>query len=152
MMPQQACPCGSGLEYGECCAPLHRGEHNAATAEALMRSRYSAFVLKLPDYLSATWHPSTRPDDLDLSGDDTQWQRLRIIATEAGWAGDDVGMVEFIAYHEGGQLHERSRFVRQEGRWFYVDGEISPPVKQGKAGRNDPCPCGSGKKFKKCCG
>ncbi len=117
-----------------------------------MRSRYSAYVLKNADYLAATWHPSTRPASLDLNGDATPWQRLRIVATEQGRRGDEAGMVEFIAFYEGGELHERSRFVREEGQWFYVDGEISPPVGQVKTGRNDPCPCGSGKKFKKCCG
>ncbi len=146
------CPCGSGNRYAECCAPLHRGERTAAKAEALMRSRYSAFVLKNDDYLLATWHPSSRPHDLDLSRDVTRWQRLQIIACDQGLEGDSVGYVEFAAFYDGGQLHERSRFLREEGRWFYVDGDILPSVEPVKVGRNDPCPCGSGKKFKKCCG
>ena len=152
MQSQQACPCGSGRAYGECCAPLHRHERDAATAEALMRSRYSAYVLKNADYLYATWHPSSRPAVLDLVVDETPWLRLRIIATEKGGTDDDSGTVEFAADYTGGQLHERSRFVREEGRWVYLDGEILPPLLQAKVGRNEPCSCGSGRKFKRCCG
>ncbi len=124
----------------------------ATTAEALMRSRFSAFVLKNSAYLLASWQSSTRPPELDLSDDETHWQRLHIMASEQGTAGDSTGYVEFAAFYDGGQLHERSRFVREEGRWVYVDGEILPPVEPVKVGRNDPCPCGSGKKYKKCCG
>lgn len=124
----------------------------AATAEALMRSRFSAFVLKNADYLVATWHPSTRPVALDLSSDTTVWQHLKIIACDEGRECDSRGEVEFAAYFEGGQLHERSRFLREEGRWYYVDGEILPPLTEAKVGRNASCPCGSGRKFKRCCG
>lgn len=152
MDKEQTCQCGSTKRYGDCCSLLHQGEHTAVTAEELMRSRYSAYVLKLDDYVLHTWHSSTRPVSLELSHDDTKWQHLRIIDTEQGKEDDETGMVEFAAIYTGGQLHERSRFVREAGRWFYVDGEILPPVKEVKAGRNEPCPCGSGKKFKKCCG
>lgn len=148
----QMCPCGSGNTYSACCEPLHRGDYPAATAEALMRSRYCAYVLKLGDYLRATWHASTRPTELDTSRDDAPWQRLQIIDTVAGSETDDDGVVEFTAHFTGGQLHERSRFVKEEGRWFYVDGDILPPVAAAKVGRNEPCPCDSGKKFKRCCG
>jgi SEC-C motif-containing protein len=152
MRPEPTCPCGSKRGYDECCAPLHRGERRAATAEALMRSRYSAYVMKNADYLAATWHTSTRPVGLDLSADDTPWQCLVILAMEKGGEGDNTGYVEFSAYFTGGQLHERSRFVKEDDYWLYVDGELLPPVAEVKVGRNDPCPCGSGKKFKKCCG
>ena len=152
MQPEQRCPCGSNKSYDECCAPLHRGEHLAPTAEALMRSRFSAYVMKNAGYITTTWHASTRPAGLDLSVDDTRWQRLAILATENGGEDDVAGFVEFVAWFPGGQLHERSRFVKEDGRWLYVDGEILPPVSEVKVGRNDPCPCGSGKKFKKCCG
>lgn len=152
MSQPKVCPCGSGQPYAACCAPLHRDERQATTAEALMRSRYSAFVLKKADYLLASWHPASRPAELDLSDDETHWQRLQIIACEKGGESDSEGYVEFAAFHEGGQLHERSRFVREEGRWFYLDGEILPPLAPARVGRNDPCPCGSGRKFKKCCG
>lgn len=117
-----------------------------------MCSRYSGFVLKLAGYLLSTWHPSTRPAHLTLNDDATEWLQLRIIDREEGGSADTRGMVEFVADFRGGQLHERSRFAREEGRWCYVDGEILPPLPAPKAGRNDPCPCGSGKKYKKCCG
>ncbi|MCW9089383.1 MAG: YchJ family protein [Gammaproteobacteria bacterium] len=148
----EACHCGSGRAYAACCELLHRGDYPATTAEALMRSRYCAYVLKLGDYLSVTWHVSSRPRDLDISHDETPWQRLQIINTVAGSENDDEGVVEFAAHFAGGQLHERSRFVKEDGQWFYVDGELLPPVAAAKVGRNDPCPCGSGKKYKKCCG
>lgn len=151
-MYPEICPCCSGKSYMACCGPLHRGEAVAPNAEALMRSRYSAYVLKLSAYLSETWHISTRPASLDVGSDDTAWQRLVIVHTENGGIDDSKGVVEFAAYYEGGQLHERSRFLKEAGRWLYLDGEILPPLAEGKAGRNDPCPCGSGKKFKKCCG
>jgi SEC-C motif-containing protein len=145
------CPCGSGKELEACCGRYHAGEA-APTAEALMRSRYSAFVLKLSDYLRESWHPSSCPAELDISDDTTPWRCLVILATERGVEGDSEGVVEFAALYVGGQLHERSRFVCEEGRWFYLDGEILPPIKEERPGRNAPCPCGSGKKYKRCCG
>lgn len=144
------CPCGSGKATDDCCGRYHAGAA-APSAEALMRSRYSAYVLKNSLYLHDTWHPSTRPADLDISHDETPWQRLQIIATAKGEEDDNEGVVEFAACYQGGQLHERSRFVREGGRWFYLDGELLPPLEE-KVGRNAPCPCGSGKKFKRCCG
>lgn len=123
------CPCLSGETYGACCGPLHRGERAAATAEALMRSRYAAFVVGDAAYLLATWHPSTRPADLDLT-DGPRWRRLDVLATSAGGPFDTTGEVEFVAHHrdpvtgERGRLHERSRFVREDGRWSYVDGDV----------------------------
>lgn len=120
-----------------------------------MRSRYSAFVLGLGDYLVHSWHPyhlgGLTADQ--LSQTDTRWDGLDILAAQGGPL-DDTGMVEFKAWFREGDdrhcLHERSRFVRHQGRWVYADGEQDPAPLQ--AGRNDPCPCGSGKKFKKCCG
>ncbi len=117
-----------------------------------MRSRYVAYGLKLTHYLIDTWHSSTAPVDLDLAGDRSLWQRLDIVAKGQGTEVDDQGWVEFVARYQGGQLHERSRFVKEAGRWFYIDGEILPPLPALKPGRNDPCSCGSGKKYKKCCG
>lgn len=127
MTPGEPCPCGSGQRYAACCGPLHAGERPAASAEALMRSRYSAYVLKLADYLLATWHPSTRPSELDLAADDSKWLGLDVKRHEV--QDDDRAMVEFVARYRiagrGHRLHELSRFVREEGRWFYVDGELS---------------------------
>lgn len=124
------CPCLSGLPYAECCGPLHRGERAAPTAEALMRSRYSAFAVGDADYLRATWHPSTRPADLELDPA-TRWVRLDVLATSAGGPFDTAGTVEFRATYRDpgeapGSLHEVSRFVREDGRWSYVDGSVSP--------------------------
>lgn len=123
----EACPCGSRTRYGGCCGRLHDG-FVADTAEALMRSRYSAYVLGREDYLRATWHPRTRPDRLDLDRTPaTRWLGLSI--REHRMTGDDTAIVEFVArYKVGGgsavRLHETSRFVREGGCWFYVDGDI----------------------------
>jgi len=118
------CPCGA-TDYAACCGRYHGGTP-APDAAALMRSRYSAYVLKLEAYLLATWHPDTRPAALDLAADDRKWLGLEIkrhLPESAGRA-----TVEFIArYKIGGRahrLHEISRFTREEGKWFYVDGEF----------------------------
>lgn len=120
-----------------------------------MRSRYSAFVLGLGEYLVHSWHPAhlSGLTAAELSQTDTHWDGLEIIASQGG-PQDETGMVEFKAWFlEGDErhcLHERSHFVRYQGRWVYTEGEIDPlPL---KTGRNNPCPCGSGKKHKKCCG
>ena len=143
------CPCGSGLDYTQCCQPLLHGEP-ASSPEALMRSRYSAFVRDDADYVRTSWHPDTRPAELTLEGGD-QWLGLEIVdAKQDG----DKGQVHFRATHRDGDgfavLEERSRFVREDGHWFYLDGKHT--VTPLKPGRNDSCPCGSGRKFKKCCG
>lgn len=122
------CPCGSGQSYRDCCRPLHDGTAVADTAEALMRSRFSAFARGRADYLLSSWHPGTRPTALDLDEQIT-WRRLQIVDTEAGGADDATGIVEFRAQylHDGKRhiLHERSRFSRvRDGSWRYVDGEI----------------------------
>jgi SEC-C motif-containing protein len=124
-----ACPCGSGRRYAECCGRLHEKGENAPTAEALMRSRYSAFVLGLADYLLATWHASTRPAELDLSDETgTKWLGLDVKRHQQSDA--QHAIVEFVARYRvagrGHRLHETSRFVREDGRWFYLDGDIDP--------------------------
>lgn len=124
---QAACPCGTGKPYGDCCGRLHDGIV-ADSAEALMRSRYSAYVLDREDYLLQTWHPRTRPGRLDLDAKPaTKWLGLSV--RDHRMTGDDTAIVEFVArYKVGGgsavRLHELSRFVRESGRWFYVDGDI----------------------------
>lgn len=154
------CPCHSGRTYPECCGSLLSGERTAVTAEALMRSRYTAYVVRNITYLLQSWHPSTRPADIN-PGSFPKWQGLHIIRTEAGSEGDDKGVVEFKATFLTGKgngvLHEISRFVKENGRWFYVNGELqdtglSAAKTEVKVGRNTLCTCGSGKKFKKCCG
>jgi SEC-C motif-containing protein len=124
-MTPRRCPCGSGLPLAECCGRLHDGTATAATAEQLMRSRYSAFVLRDAGYLLETWHPSTRPATLDLDRD-VRWTGLDVLATTGGSLLAAEGTVEFRAsYVHGGAAgaqHENSRFVRVGGRWRYLDG------------------------------
>ena len=121
-----ACYCGSGKSYEACCGRLHSGAEIAASAEALMRSRYSAYVLKLEDYLLATWHPDTRPAELDLDADDTKWLGLDV--KKHVRQDDTHATVEFVARYriagKGHRLHELSRFAKQDGRWYYRDGEL----------------------------
>ncbi|WP_314096961.1 YchJ family metal-binding protein [Microbacterium foliorum] len=120
------CPCGSGDVFGGCCGPLLRGAA-APTAERLMRSRYTAFALHDAEYLRASWHPSTRPAELDLDPA-LVWRRLLIVDRVAGGPFDREGVVEFEAFwregDERGSLRECSRFVRDDGRWLYLDGRI----------------------------
>lgn len=124
------CPCGSGRRYDACCALPHAGMP-AATAEALMRSRYCAFVMRLEPYLFETWHQSTRPKDIRLLRYDPppKWLGLDVKKSAAG--GDTTtgewATVEFVARYRSGsgpatRMHETSRFVREGGRWYYVDG------------------------------
>ncbi|WP_434514917.1 YchJ family protein [Dechloromonas sp. ARDL1] len=126
MKQPDVCPCGSGRRYAACCHPLHAGENPAASAEALMRSRYSAYVLKLGDYLLATWHASTRPSELDLDADSSKWLGLTVRSHQQ--LDEHHSTVEFVARYRiagrGHRLHELSRFVREDGRWYYVDGEM----------------------------
>ena len=119
------CPCG-GASLAGCCAPYLEGCAAPPTAEALMRSRYTAYALGDGDYLLATWHPSTRPAPLAFDGA-VKWLGLDVVRTEAGGADDASGVVEFVARYKvqgrAQRLHEASRFVKEEGRWFYLDGE-----------------------------
>jgi SEC-C motif-containing protein len=122
-----ACPCGSGRPYAGCCQRLHAGEA-AVSAEALMRSRYSAYVLALEPYLLATWHASTRPPALNLADEaGTKWLGLEVKRHQQ--SDDGQALVEFVARYRvagrGHRLHEVSRFVREDGRWYYVDGDVS---------------------------
>lgn len=119
------CPCGRALPYADCCGRCHGGEP-ATTPEALMRSRYSAFVLDRIDYLLLTWHPDTRPPELEANPPGLKWLGLEVKATALQDA--DHGTVEFVARSKLGgraqRLHEVSRFVREGGRWLYVDGKV----------------------------
>ncbi|MFI0353949.1 YchJ family protein [Actinomadura sp. 9N407] len=119
-----ACPCGSAAPYQDCCGRLHRGEAQARTAEELMRSRYSAFAVQDAAYLLKSWHPSTRPRVVDLPAG-LRWERLEILNTTEGSPFHTKGTVEFRAHHTGGELHEVSRFVRNEGAWAYLDGNVT---------------------------
>jgi SEC-C motif-containing protein len=123
-----ACPCGSALGYGACCGRFHIGALHlqAPTAEALMRSRHSAYALGLHDYLLATWHASTRPASLEADPPGLKWLGLEVRSHEQQDAG--LATVEFVARSKLGgraqRLHAISRFVREDGRWFYVDGAL----------------------------
>ena len=151
------CACGSGLDYMACCGRFIDGSAAAVTAEELMRSRYSAYVKGNESYLLATWHHSTRPEALALDEHPVAWEGLEIVRVVGGKKKDRKGRVEFIAsFEDAGRisvLHEKSRFIRENGYWYYLDGlrqdsnEIAPQV-----ARNAACPCGSGKKYKRCCG
>ncbi|MCD8530505.1 MAG: YchJ family protein [Saccharospirillaceae bacterium] len=144
------CPCGSGSVYGGCCQRLHQGEP-AANAEALMRSRYTAFVYGLQDYLLSSWDARTRPAELPLDTD-THWFGLTVHEVRQN---STAATVSFSARFREGRgwfcLSEVSEFVlSDDGHWRYVDGKAHfQPLHPG---RNDPCLCGSEKKYKKCCG
>lgn len=158
------CPCGSKLPYMECCAPRISGARPAATAEQLMRSRYSAYVKHELDYLFSSLHPNHRADYDEKSSrawaERAQWHGIEILNTIDGGPDDLRGEVEFtVSFTEGGvrqEHHELSSFQKEEGQWFFTTGKILPARQviraTPKTGRNDPCHCGSGKKFKKCCG
>jgi SEC-C motif domain protein len=122
--PSAPCPCTSTKPYSACCGRWHAGEA-APTAEALMRSRYCAFALCNESYLLATWHSSTRPQSIEIDSKQ-KWLGLKIVEAKESEAAAEV---EFIArFRVGGssaaRLHERSRFVKEDGRWFYVEGEM----------------------------
>ncbi len=157
------CPCGSGKPLDACCGPILAGAP-APTAEALMRSRYTAYVQRAYAHLERSLSAEQRKDfDADEAkrwAESSEWLGLTILRTEKGGAGDEQGLVEFSArFRSEGKEHEHVEtaiFGREEGQWVYV-GQVAPKGQtvrreQPKVGRNDPCPCGSGKKFKKCCG
>nr|WP_298725715.1 YchJ family metal-binding protein [uncultured Steroidobacter sp.] len=128
------CPCGSELPYERCCGRWHGGEP-APDAESLMRSRYSAFVMCNEPYLLATWHDTRRPSSVEFDPKQ-KWLGLKIV--DARVTGPETAEVEFIArFRVGGgsaaRLHERSRFVKESGRWFYVDGDIKDRPTPGRS-------------------
>lgn len=156
------CPCCSGQNLEKCCGPIIEGAP-APTAEALMRSRYTAFLQGNLDYLDRTLAAEKREEvdqaEVEASVQDAEGEGLEIRAVSAGADGDHTGTVEYVArFHIRGQHvahHELANFRRDEAGWVYVDGEMNPksaPRQSIKVGRNDPCPCGSGAKYKKCCG
>ena len=157
------CPCGSGRAYEVCCEPFITGAVNPPTAEALMRSRYTAYAEHAIDYIVDTCSPDEK-DKIDIKqtrdwSEKSKWLGLKIISAEKGGIEDTEGSVEFEALYEMNGLsedhHERANFKKQDGRWLYTEGKVIPKtvVRTGpKVGRNDPCPCGSGKKYKHCCG
>ena len=158
------CPCTRGSSFDACCGPVLRGDATAETAEALMRARYTAYTQGQIDFIVESHDPdSAEQVDRDAStswSKKAEWMGLDVVSTDAGGPDDDTGEVEFIARYrmEGADLahHERAQFRRRDQGWVYMDGEMvkaKPVVRdQPKVGRNEPCPCKSGKKHKKCCG
>lgn len=172
------CPCGSTVVYSSCCEPFLKGTGLPETAEKMMRSRYTAYVEGNVEYIRKTLAPESRNDFDEKSTRDwarsAKWKGLRILSTEKGGVTDKKGTVEFVATYEhegaGMEHHEVSRFRKADsGQWYFIDGDAhthregeghegafaKPQTVQREApkiGRNDPCPCGSEKKYKKCCG
>ncbi len=168
-MSETTCPCRLRAEdrkpYSDCCAPYLEAGKAAPTAEALMRARYSAFALGKIDFLLESLAPESR-FDFDRKAvthwsSQSQWLGLDILSAEQGQAGNKEGFVEFVAHFimDGEQRAHRERslfrFEEGDGHWYFVEEanrKAAPIVKGAQPGRNDPCPCGSGKKYKKCCG
>ncbi|WP_114976277.1 YchJ family protein [Corynebacterium striatum] len=126
LRPEARCPCGLGLSFSQCCGQYHGGKP-APTAEALMRSRFSAFVTGDEEYLLRTWDPDTRPERVHLEDNGIRFYRLDIIDTEDGGPLDTTGVVEFEAFYKGaavGSQRERSQFRRQDGKWVYSSGDF----------------------------
>lgn len=157
-----SCPCGSGNEYNACCQPIIIGKKTAETAEQLMRARYAAHVKVEVDFLFDSTHPDHR-EGYDQEGtrtwaENSEWRGLEIINVMQGGPEDKEGEVEFIARFrdkEGVRSHhERGQFKRKGKKWLFAEGIMvkSQPLSSNKVGRNDPCTCGSGQKYKKCCG
>ncbi|MCB0365479.1 MAG: YchJ family protein [Bdellovibrionaceae bacterium] len=157
------CPCQSGTEFSNCCEPILSGKEKAETAERLMRARYTAFTRVDMDFVNKTHDPKTKKD-LDPEAnrrwaESAEWKGLDVVGTTGGGPEDEKGTVEFkVSYDMGDgpeEHHELSTFVKRNGQWYFSDGK-NPSLKTvergEKVGRNDPCPCGSGKKYKKCCG
>lgn len=158
----ESCPCGSGSLFSECCEPVISGEIDAATAEQLMRARYSAYVFAKVDFIYESTHPDHR-SDYDHAGtkewaESADWQGLEIISTSNGGTDDSVGEVEFVARFNDKDTprehREAGQFKKKSGKWYFTEGHQARqrPLTVNKTGRNEPCHCGSGMKFKKCCG
>ncbi|MCB9875985.1 MAG: YchJ family protein [Planctomycetes bacterium] len=158
------CPCTSGSDYASCCEPIITQQRQAKTAEELMRSRYSAYALGHVDWIVDSQSPDGRQfvdrDATEQWSKKAQWHRMEVLETQQGGEDDTEGFVSFKAYYTmGGEditHHEVASFRKEDGVWYFVDGvEVKPrPFKrtERKVGPNEPCSCGSGKKFKKCCG
>ena len=153
------CFCGSGDTFEQCCKPIIDRIQPAPTAQALMRSRYSAYAIIASQYLIDSTHISQRANysktDIKAWAKESHWQKLEIIECKNGLSADAVGEIEFKAYYKDSKNilrihHEKSVFKKESGDWFYVSGTIISS--KTIINRNDTCACGSGKKFKKCCG
>ena len=158
------CPCGSGKKYADCCEPIIKGTVKAQTPEALMRARYTAYVKQEIDFIINSCEKGEKIAEIDRKATEdwsknSTWHGLKILRTEKGGPDDTEGIVEFeCIYTQKGirdDHHEISGFRKIDGEWLYSEGVVRPTtvVREGrKVGRNEPCPCGSGKKYKNCCG
>ena len=158
------CPCGSGQDFETCCQPYIAGTSRPVTAEALMRSRYTAYTKADIDYIKNTTSTESRKSFDEKAtrqwAASSEWMGFQILKTEGGSGADEAGVVEFIARYkvEGKEQehHEIATFKKDDGQWFFEDGRIIglEPYRRPtpKIGRNEPCSCGSGLKYKKCCG
>lgn len=163
-MNENLCPCGSGKTFEDCCKGIIDGSRKAITAEDLMRARYSAYATGAIDFIMNSTLPEERKNcdrkEIELWSKESEWEGFQLISSEAGGATDEEGKIEFVAtYKTRGQTidhHEISTFKKIGQTWFFADGKMvtqKPYIRATpKVGPNDPCPCGSGKKFKKCCG
>ncbi|MBO5136984.1 MAG: YchJ family protein [Spirochaetaceae bacterium] len=161
---EKICPCGSGKSYSECCQPVIKGHRLASTAEELMRARYSAYEKHEIDFIINSCDHSEGLNEIDREAtrswsEESTWLGLKIIRTEKGGSSDTEGVVEFKATYSKKGLrdvhHEVANFKKINGQWMYSTGNLKTTtvVREGrKIGRNEPCPCGSGKKYKVCCG
>jgi len=153
------CLCGSDEHYASCCQPFHQNTKNPLTAALLMRSRFTAYAMKNEEYLLQTWDISKRPKEINFAKETAEWTKLEILKTKKGEEKDSKGIVEFKAYYTQDNqdyvMSEISRFKKTAGRWVYLDGIVKSVIKAGQEtnqGKNAPCSCGSGKKYKRCCG
>lgn len=166
MAEKDLCPCGSEKKYGECCEPIIKGTTKAPTAESLMRARYTAYEKQEIDFIINSCEEGDKIAEIDRKATEdwaknSTWHGLKILRTEKGLEADEEGIVEFEATYTEKKTnlrdvhHEIGYFKKVNGEWMYSVGNVKAMtvVREGaKIGRNDPCPCGSGKKFKKCCG
>ncbi len=156
---KENCLCGSEIPYSLCCQPFHEHKKKPSTAKCLMRSRFTAYAMQNSSYLLETWVGSNRPKEINFSKEKAEWTKLEIINTKKGCEEDSKGIVEFKAYYtfnnEKCVMYEISQFQKQSGQWLYLDGLVNSVSKIDQTinlGKNAPCSCGSGKKFKRCCG
>jgi len=158
------CPCTSGRPFAECCQPILTGAQQPGSPEALMRARYTAYATGAHDFIRDSHVPSGR-HEVNLNSvrewsEAAEWSGMDIVRVEGGGPADDEGLVEFRARYalNGEELehHEIATFSREDGQWFFVDGQEPRKEPFRRTGRkvkpNEPCPCGSGSKYKKCCG
>jgi len=164
MKNEELCPCASGKTFGECCGPILNGDKKAETAAELMRARYSAYAVGDVKFLYNSSGPEVQAEFDEKTtrewSKNATWQGLDVISAEKGGPDDEEGTVSFIAHYTANdqvcEHRENSIFRKIDGEWRFIDGTIDTGApyrrEEPKIGRNDPCPCGSGKKYKKCCG